>query len=267
MDMQVIDEGDGVSIAVLDGRFDIAGAQEVDLGFSTLAGELPRRSSSTSPRCRSWRRMGVRTLMLSAKTMIRRGAGMAVCGADENVEKVLRLDRFRRNRRPLSRPGFRRRRRDEQEGMSALRPQIRSHNFPAVIGAATEAESWLVDQSAALGLSADLEFAINLCVEELFVNCVLHGQAKWTTITILSAPDGVRVEFVDDGAPFDPTSAPARRIESPTEDFRIGGYGTGLLKKFTRAMSYRREDGRNWTALEFGVAASLTADPEPLPTT
>jgi anti-anti-sigma factor len=38
--------------------------------------------------------MGVRTLMLSAKTMIRRKAIMAVCAADENVEKVLRSTGF-----------------------------------------------------------------------------------------------------------------------------------------------------------------------------
>jgi hypothetical protein len=32
--------------------------------------------------------------MLSAKTLIRRGADMAVCGASENVEKVLRSTGF-----------------------------------------------------------------------------------------------------------------------------------------------------------------------------
>ncbi len=38
--------------------------------------------------------MGVRTLMLSAKTILRRGAKMVVFGADENVEKVLRSTGF-----------------------------------------------------------------------------------------------------------------------------------------------------------------------------
>lgn len=93
MDMQVIEDVGGVTVAVLDGRFDIAGAQEVDLSFSTLAGsrkalvvDLGKVSFLAS--------MGVRTLMLSAKTIIRRGAAMAVCGADENVEKVLRSTGF-----------------------------------------------------------------------------------------------------------------------------------------------------------------------------
>jgi anti-sigma B factor antagonist len=93
MDMQVLDAEDGITRVVLDGRFDIAGAQEVDLRFSTLAGsakalvvDMGQVSFLAS--------MGVRTLMLSAKTMIRRKAIMAVCAADENVEKVLRSTGF-----------------------------------------------------------------------------------------------------------------------------------------------------------------------------
>jgi anti-sigma B factor antagonist len=93
MDMQVLESEDGITRVVLDGRFDIAGAQEVDLRFSALAGsatmlvvDMAKVSFLAS--------MGVRTLMLSAKTMIRRRATMAVCAADENVEKVLRSTGF-----------------------------------------------------------------------------------------------------------------------------------------------------------------------------
>ena len=92
MQMEVI-ETDGISRAVLQGRFDIAGAQAVDLQFSVLAGaasalvvDLGHVSFIAS--------MGVRTLMLSAKTMLRRGAKIAVCGASENVEKVLNATGF-----------------------------------------------------------------------------------------------------------------------------------------------------------------------------
>jgi len=92
MDMNV-SEASGVTRIDLDGRFDIAGAQAVDARFSTLAGEsnalvvdLGRVSFIAS--------LGVRTLMVTAKTLIRRGADMAVCGASENVEKVLRSTGF-----------------------------------------------------------------------------------------------------------------------------------------------------------------------------
>jgi anti-anti-sigma factor len=93
MNMDVIENASGVTRAVLNGRFDIAGALEVDLPISVLAGrckilvvDLAGVTFLAS--------MGVRTLMLSAKTMMRRGATMAVCGADSNVETVLRLTGF-----------------------------------------------------------------------------------------------------------------------------------------------------------------------------
>jgi anti-anti-sigma factor len=92
MDMQV-SEIDGVTLVVLDGRFDIAGAQAVDLRFSALAGAAAKLAVDMS-RVSFLASMGVRTLMLSAKTLRRRNSGMAVFGADENVEKVLRATGF-----------------------------------------------------------------------------------------------------------------------------------------------------------------------------
>jgi anti-anti-sigma factor len=93
MDMNVIQDGDEMTHVVLDGRFDIQGAQEVDSRFDDLAKsskalvvDLGKVSFLAS--------LGVRTLMLSPKTLIRRGAEMAVCGANENVEKVLRTTGF-----------------------------------------------------------------------------------------------------------------------------------------------------------------------------
>jgi len=88
MDMQVADAADGLTHVVLDGRLDIAGAQAVDARIQELAQsakslivDLSKVSFIAS--------LGVRTLMVSAKSMIRRGADIAVCGADENVSRVL----------------------------------------------------------------------------------------------------------------------------------------------------------------------------------
>jgi len=92
MEMQA-NEIDGITLVLLDGRFDIAGAQAVDLRFSVLAGSAQKLAIDLS-RVTFLASMGVRTLMLSAKTMLRRGAAMVVFGADENVEKVLRATGF-----------------------------------------------------------------------------------------------------------------------------------------------------------------------------
>ena len=142
--------------------------------------------------------------------------------------------------------------------MSATHSPPHSRDFPGTIEAAAEAEAWLMSQSVALGLAADTEFAINLCVEELFINAVTHGRAHRATVSIWTESDGVRVEFVDDGGPFDPSVAPAKRLQGPSVDFEIGGFGAGLVQKFTRRMNYRRDDGHNRLLLEF---ADGEADP------
>ena len=126
-----------------------------------------------------------------------------------------------------------------------------SRDFPGTLEAAADAEAWLAYETGALGLAGDTTFAINLCVEELFLNAVKHGRANRATITIWTEPDGARLEFVDDGRAFDPTAAPLKRLKEPGTDFEIGGFGVGLVQKFSRRMTYHRADGANRLVLEF----------------
>src|SRR5258708_36987262 len=102
MDMKVIDAGSEITHVVLDGRFDIQGAQEVDSRFDELAKsskalvvDLAKVSFLAS--------LGIRTLMLSAKTLIRSGGEMAVCGAKQRVEKACVETRFNDTPQVLSR--------------------------------------------------------------------------------------------------------------------------------------------------------------------
>jgi len=126
-----------------------------------------------------------------------------------------------------------------------------NREFSGTIEAAMDAEGWLAAACQELRLPSETAFAISLCVEELFLNAVQHGGASAVTVALNAVADGLCVEFRDDGASFNPIVAPVRRIEQRCDDFEIGGYGTGLLQKFARRMSYRREGGRNLVALEF----------------
>ena len=126
-----------------------------------------------------------------------------------------------------------------------------SRDFPGTVEAAADAEAWVAGESGALGLAGETTYAINLCVEELFLNAVKHGHANKATISIWTEPDGARIRFVDDGQPFDPTTAPAKRLHETGPDFRIGGFGVELVQKFSRRMTYRRADGANHLVLEF----------------
>ena len=148
--------------------------------------------------------------------------------------------------------------------MSELRPSFCSRDFPATVEAASEAENWIARQASDMGLGEEAEFAIGLCLEEVFLNAVTHGHANRATISVCAEPDGVIVEFADDGAPFDPTIAPAKRINGPTQDFDIGGYGTGLMQKFSRRMSYSRFEGMNRLVLEFDAEPKASVGPDTL---
>jgi anti-sigma regulatory factor (Ser/Thr protein kinase) len=124
-----------------------------------------------------------------------------------------------------------------------------SRDFPGTVEAASEAETWVAAQASALGFAEEPQFAIGLCLEELFLNAVKHGHAKRASISLRAEADGIAVEFADDGAPFDPTLAPDKRLDGRTPDFEIGGYGVTLMRK-------------NRLVLEFD--AGRIADPDTL---
>jgi serine/threonine-protein kinase RsbW len=148
--------------------------------------------------------------------------------------------------------------------MSERQSRKYSRDFAGTIEAVSDADTWLARQFAILGLGEDTKFAINLCVEELFLNAVQHGDANCAMISVWADPDVVCVEFVDDGEPFDPSRAAAARITGPSEDFQIGGYGTGLVHKFSRRIRYHRADGRNRVLLEFDADSDTGAGPQAL---
>jgi serine/threonine-protein kinase RsbW len=148
--------------------------------------------------------------------------------------------------------------------MSELRPPFCSRDFPGTVEAASEAENWIARQASAMGLGEEAEFAIGLCLEEVFLNAVTHGHANRATISVCAEPNGIIVEFADDSAPFDPTLAPDKRINGPTQDFEIGGYGAGLMRRFSRRMSYRHFEGMNRLVLEFDAGPIADAGPDNL---
>ena len=79
----------GVTRVVLDGRLDIAGAQDIDLKMNVIAGskkavlvDMEKVSFIGS--------MGLRTLVAPAQTIKGKGGTIVLFGPNEMVEKVLR---------------------------------------------------------------------------------------------------------------------------------------------------------------------------------
>ena len=98
-------------------------------------------------------------------------------------------------------------------------------------------------------LGDDVEFDLNLVLEELFTNTVRHGGCEGlegaAEVRLDVVADGVVLDYADRGMPFDPTAAPAPDLSVPLEDRRAGGLGIHLMKQIMRDFEYRRCDGWN----------------------
>jgi len=105
-------------------------------------------------------------------------------------------------------------------------------------------------------LSEDVEFRLNLALEELFTNAVRHGGCKGipdaVSMGLQMAGDDVAVEYADRGQPFDPADAPVPDLESPLEERRAGGLGLHFVRRIARHIEYHRVNG--WNRITMRIA-------------
>jgi len=88
MNLTIEETSIAVTKAILSGRMDIDGALSVDMRFSVLAGGRRKLVVDLSE-VTFMASMGLRTLMLSAKTMAANGGRMALINPQPSVAKVL----------------------------------------------------------------------------------------------------------------------------------------------------------------------------------
>ena len=99
---------------------------------------------------------------------------------------------------------------------------------------------------------------LDLLIEEIFMNVCCHaypdGRQGVVTLTYsVPAPGELSVEVADQGAEFNPLTAPPPDLTLNLESRPIGGLGIFLVKKFARSITYRRD--RDWNRLTFGIPA------------
>ena len=109
-----------------------------------------------------------------------------------------------------------------------------------------------------LGQAADwppsLVYQVNLVLEELVVNSVIHGHDSDPTHTIeivlASDADTLTIEIADDGRVFNPLDdAPEPDLSSALEDRPVGGLGVYLVHTLMDELHYRHERDRNHLTL------------------
>jgi serine/threonine-protein kinase RsbW len=99
---------------------------------------------------------------------------------------------------------------------------------------------------------------LDLLIEEIFMNVCCHaypeGRHGVVVLTYtVPAPGELRVEVADQGAEFNPLTAPPPDITLSLESRPIGGLGIFLAKTLAQSIGYRR-DG-DWNRLTFGISA------------
>jgi len=88
MKMKQEDLGDDVLLVTLDGAFDIAGAGDVDLPFSVIAGSRDKVIVDFSD-VSFLASIGIRVIVKTAKSMANRGGKLMVANPNQAARKVL----------------------------------------------------------------------------------------------------------------------------------------------------------------------------------
>ena len=134
---------------------------------------------------------------------------------------------------------------------SALQLQVTSR-IEELRGVADQAAAFL----EAAGCNPSTLFAIQFALEELLSNIIHHsfaGDHEPHEIAVLLERDhsGFTLTIEDDGAAFDPLSAPSPDTTLPLEQRPIGGLGLFITQRLASGMDYRRTEGKNRVRVRF----------------
>jgi serine/threonine-protein kinase RsbW len=121
--------------------------------------------------------------------------------------------------------------------------------------------AWIAGLASRHGIPGNLQFAMNLCLEEALSNIIQHGYGGQrdgsVTVRFTTPRAGYFVYVVDDEAPyFNPLDAPELPALSPHAEFRIGGQGLRLLRGFADTLEYEPTPTGNRLRIGFSGTGS-----------
>lgn len=108
---------------------------------------------------------------------------------------------------------------------------------------------YLEDAGVRQGLPAQTVFQLNLALEELVTNTMIHGfqgdRGHEIRLVFQFDPGTVTVTVIDDGIPFNPLAQPSVDSSLPLEEREPGGLGIHLVRQVVDEIDYGFEDGWN----------------------
>jgi anti-sigma regulatory factor (Ser/Thr protein kinase) len=124
---------------------------------------------------------------------------------------------------------------------------------------------WIEGLASRHGIPSDIQFGVELCLEEVVSNVIRHGYGEAEdrpVIVRFVMPHDRYFEFVvEDEAPqFNPLGATDLKALDPEDDARIGGQGIRLLREFANAVEYEPTATGNRLRIGFSSAGKIRDD-------
>ena len=86
---------------------------------------------------------------------------------------------------------------------------------------------------------------VNLIVEEIFVNIANYSKADSITVNVDFESPTLTIEFIDNGAEFNPLIKEDPKTPKTIEEAEIGGLGIFLAKEMVDDINYNYINGEN----------------------
>ena len=86
---------------------------------------------------------------------------------------------------------------------------------------------------------------MDVVIDEVFSNIAQYSQATQVIVECDAKPHFVRLRFLDNGLPYDPTKKEDPDVTLKAEERQIGGLGIFLIRKLMDDIGYDYFDGFN----------------------
>jgi serine/threonine-protein kinase RsbW len=104
-------------------------------------------------------------------------------------------------------------------------------------------------------LSANLSFAVQVCLEEAVANIIMYSTTEDDRLEIVvqvERRDQALVARVEDnGSAFDPTQVSRPPVPVSLAEAKVGNLGIHLMRSFASGIHYERRDSRNRLTMRF----------------
>ena len=113
-----------------------------------------------------------------------------------------------------------------------------------------EVQSFIDEQLEEAGCPMPTQIAIDVAVEELFVNIASyayeHGEGVAVVqVTVHEDPLSVEITFIDNGRQYDPLAKEDPDVTLSAKERKKGGLGIFMVKNTMDNVTYEYKDGKN----------------------